>query len=422
MAVTVDDQALSVADCCRRCGLSEKTVRAWLSAPEGAPDFLPSTLASKPGLRSGRSAYLIQPEDLEQHLARITVPGPLPLDAIRPGEAAEIFAGRSSLNRRDRERHTEAVRAEVKRGRLKAYVLAGAVRYSRTEVEEVARTRDEEGYRFEASPHHRAGKAERVRGQRDGLVTVEDAARACGRAVSTVRVWATEGRHGSVKRGGRWFLDEAKLPPPKARARALPQVIVSCAVCRDPLKRYASEVRKTEQRAKDAGRPVLFFCSTCFNTEKARTLLGHPARKSRPPRSAEARARQGAAERAAWTPERRVQQRERGAQINKDATATDEARRIVEGVRTRHGSDLTVEDELRRISARRQLNGVQNRKRDRAAADRAQQAIALREAGRTDEEICEQLGIADPRTLRRYYVKAKLPPRKRGPRVSDTTP
>jgi hypothetical protein len=410
-----DGYTLSVSDCCERCGgLSEKTVRGWLSAPAAEPDHLPSVLATSTGLRSGRSAYRVRPADLEALLARITVPAPIPLDAIRPGEAAEVFAGRSSLARRDRERHTEAVRAEVERGRLTAYVIAGATRYSRSQVEDVAEFREQEGYGFEPAPRRRASKAERIRAQRDRLLTVKDAARDCGRAVSTVRKWATEGRYGAVKRGGQWFLDEVQLPPSKTRAKPMSpsRVTVTCAACGNPTdERYASEVRKTEQRARSAGRPVLFFHRECLTTEKARVLLGHPARKKRPKLSAETRARQGAAQRATWTPERRAKQRERALQMSKRAKAGDHARRIAKMARTRYGSGLSEQDVLRGITTRRARGAA----RVRAAADRGLQAVELRRVGLTDEQIRSELSISR-RQLLRYYARAGMPVRKHGHR------
>jgi hypothetical protein len=378
-------------------------------------------LATKTGLRSGRSEYRVRPADLEALLARITVPAPLPLDAIRPKEAAAIFAGRSLPLRRDRERHTEAVRAEVQRGRLTAYVIAGVTRYSRSEGQEVAKLRDQEGYSFEPTPRFRVLKAERKRAQHDGQVTAKEAAESCGVAEYTVQRWARKGRYGAVKRGGRWFLDEAQLPRHKPRAKAMPPVTVTCAVCKRRFDRPASQVRKTEQRAKDAGRPVLFFCLTHRNTEEARTLLGHPARKKRPKLSAETRARQGAAQRAKWTPERRVKQGERARQMSKRAKAGDHARRIANMARTRYGSDLDEKDVLQGITARRVRKGVGESDRVRKADDRAQQAVALREAGLTDEQIEAKLKIGD-RQLRNYFRKAGSPRPGGRPKKPETTP
>ena len=411
-----DKASLSVADCCKRCGgLSEKTIRAWIAAPEDALDHLPAMLATRPGLRSGRSAYAVRASDLEALLARITDPAPLPHDPIRPGEAAEIFADRSSLSRRDRERHAEALRAEVERGRLTAYVIAGVTRYSRANVVEVAKLREEEGYRFEPSRRDRAAKAERVRAQRDNLRTLKESAALCGVHESTAYRWHVEGRYGAERHGRRRLFPAARLPT-TAQGHAKPikgRRTVKCAVCPRTHERYASEVRRTEQRQKRAGRAVLFFCREHLNTEKARTLLGHPARRPRPPRSAETRARQGAAQRATWTPERRARQRERALLMSKHAKAGDHARRIVKMARTRHGSDLNEQDVLRGITTRRAGNSA----RSAAARTRAQEAVELRKDGRTDEEIRDKLRIGRSQ-LFRYYAEAgpDLPPRKRGPR------
>jgi hypothetical protein len=410
---------LSVADCCKRSTANEKIVRGWLSAPESAPDHLPSVLATKPGLRSGRSAYRVRPTDLEALLARLG----LPHEPIRLKETAEIFAGRSlSKGSREYERHAEAVRAEVKRGRLTVFVIEpGFTRYSRPRVEEVAELRRGEGYGFEPAHRRRAAKAERVRAQRDDLLTLKESAARCGVHASTAYKWHVEERYGAVKHGRRRFFPAARLPI-TVQGHAKPtkgRVTVTCAVCGTEHERYASEVRKTEQRAKSAGRPVLFFCREHLNTEKARTLLGHPARKRRPKPSAETRARQSTAQRAAWPPKRKAQQGKRMKERNERVTAGEYARRKVNEVRTRYGSEVDEREILTGITTRRSTQAVRKSKRVLAAAARAQEAVEMRQAGLADDEICSRLMIS-PRQLKRHYAAAGLPVRKHGHRPTVT--
>lgn len=408
-----DAYTLSVADCCKRATVNERTVRGWLTVPEGAPD-LPSQLVTRPGPRSGRSAYRVRPVDLEALLARITIPAPLPLDAIRPQQAAEIFAGRPLPERRDRERHTEAVHAEVERGRLIAYELVGVTRYSRAGVERVAEERRGEGYGFEPAHRGRAAKAERVRAQREKLLTVKEFAERSGVHKATAYRWHVEERYGAVRRGRRRFFPEALLPEGvQGHASPRERVTVVCAVCGTEHERYASEVRRTEQRQKRAGQPVQFFCSGCLHTEKARTLLGNPARRPRSKPSAETRQRRGKAIAAAWTPERKAEQAERMRGRNKDTKAGDYADRKVKEVQTRYGVKRTKKEMLDSITTGRSTKAVRTSARVRAADDRAREAVALREAGLTDEEICRKLMIGD-RQLRNYFREAGLPSRKRG--------
>jgi hypothetical protein len=167
-------------------------------------------------------------------------------------------------------------------------------------------------------------------------------------------------------------------------------------------------VRRTEQRQKNAGRSVLFFCITCLNDKKARTLLGHPERKRRPKHSAETRARQSAARRASWTPERARAQSELARQMHKRFTAGEYARRVVKANRTRRGVDLDEKEVLKGITTRRVRKGVRNSERVRAPAVRAQEAVQLREAGRTDEQIRDELHIGE-RQLRNYFREAGTP-------------
>src|ERR1019366_4506529 len=112
------------ADCLARMAISEGTWRRALArTPEDGP-HLPMKLVAGRGRGRGRSAYHARPQDLEEYIARVSTPAPLPADALSPIEAVSFLAGKPISGKRGSAGHGDYV---LWRGRLRGAVRDGDV-------------------------------------------------------------------------------------------------------------------------------------------------------------------------------------------------------------------------------------------------------------------------------------------------------
>ncbi len=412
-------QHLTVADCARWATVSERTVRAWLRAPEGTPEHLPSVMATRKGSqRAGRSHYSVQAGDLEALLARITAPAPLPSDAITPGRAAamlaELLAGKPMKARATLERCVERLAREADRGRLTRYIIAGQRRYSEVEVEALAPELAAEGVGWGALDRRAARSSRIERERRDGEVTVAEAAERCNVRPATARGWARDGLYGARQSPGQWYFDAEKLPAPrKPRAAQQDKVTVVCDECGDDLgERYASEARRSRH-----------FCEGCLPVVREREGWSRGPRNISPEARARMTAKRG---RIRVTDEERARRSERALAHNRELSksTTRHPARVAKMMRTRYGRELT-EEEIRRHAGRalsRAQLGSPRSQNTRELENRVRELWAL---DFTAEQIADQLRAENwGRITSRYIWKMRerlgLPRRKPGRRPANS--
>jgi hypothetical protein len=277
-----EDTLLTVAECRRRLTLGKNAVGAMLRAPEGDPWHLPSERVVS---GKGKSSYGVREADCEQLAARISTP-PLPADAIWPGEAVEILAGRVLRFGTAYTRQWKRLQGEVNRGRLTEYVLvdgapaAGQRRYSRKEVRALARRLSKEGITSAPSSRRRVVEAAAKRVEGEGLIDTAAAAK-LGNVERTVPArWGHEGRYGARKIDGEWFFEKAQVETYRRRAAPERPVNVVCAVCRKPHSVSAPASRRAWARAREAGRAApQFFHPECLVEQPGAYVLRIAERK-----------------------------------------------------------------------------------------------------------------------------------------------
>ena len=211
----------------------------------------------------------------------MTTVDPLPVDAIRSGDAIALLAGKTlKTNSTAYIRHQGRLARGAKHGRLTEYRLlgpGGVLRHSRyyscAEVLALRDSLERDGFTPAAAPHRRAVQATVKRAESDGLVCLADAAQLAGVTVAAARKWTERGRFGARKIDGLWFFDRAQVTAYERRAVRQPPETVTCALCGECFTMQASRARRARKAAAQAGSDeLLVFCSECWSTPEARAL------------------------------------------------------------------------------------------------------------------------------------------------------
>jgi hypothetical protein len=384
--------ALSVGDCARLLTVHERVVRGMLRAAAGRPDHLPGVRVAV----RGHAAVRIRLSDLQDLARRLSLPAPG--DAIRPGDAVRILAGKQ-VGRRTATymRLYQRLTAATEAGCLTAYVMPGQqqIRYSRSQVHAVRNMFESEGISSKRAPRQRiaAAFAKRID---ESLIDSVEAAALAGVTQDAAREWGQKGRYGARRIDGCWFFDSKKIAERKPRAPRMPRVNVECANCGDASLRRASLVRRAEEHAASVGRDPQFFCSDCWTNGAARRLRAVGIRNGWTDGSRRVSSRRSSvAQRAAWVEGRH----------DRDAAAIIMRRTVSRLLRSpkrrvdwqnarllkRHGRSLSEDERVRHV--RDALSRAQRESdRSRAAREREQRLRELWPTGMTVQRIAEELG------------------------------
>jgi len=406
---------LTPAECARRLALRERLVRReLLSAGPGDVHYLPHVMVLAGGHAS--CGYRVSEEDVDTARIRLGLPG----DPIREREALEILAGRRlSGGARPYGRYRHRLLAAVRDDLVKRYVAFGQPRYSRNEVETLARVDKESGVSARGMSHKTRSARLHARARRDGLIDLAETALITGLTEGAIRQGDKE-RFGGRKIAGQWFFERTLVEHYKRRARPQPAVERPCAGagCRRTVTRSAAKVAAAEARAVTRGRRTpLFFCSEC--RDRNRKLVkkkGGPVRQR--PRSETHRRKIGehtAARHEAGDFGTRAEQSARFSQVRKTVSRSPKLRvkRANNWIVSRYGRPLTDEERVRIETAARSERARLNSTRILETKLRE-----LWETEKTQMEIANELYVT-PGRISQLATALGLPARRRGRRPAN---
>lgn len=409
-----DAPLLTVEVCQRRLPVGSGAVRGMLRAPESDPCHLPSVFVP---LGANGAGYGVRPEDLEQLVARISTPAPLPADAITSGEAIALLAGKTlTVNTTAYIRHQARLARSATHGRLTEYRLlgpGGVLRhsryYSRAEVLALRDSLAEVGLTTAATSQRRAVQAVVKRAERGGLIGLAAAAELAGVGIAAARKWTPRGRFGARKIDGLWFFDREQVAAYQRPAPRQPSETVPCAMgCGRSVTLQASRVRKARAVAGAGGHEgLLVFCHECWGTREARSLA-HSRCVWRSGYSSPGRSR-GLKDQ--WADGKRDMKahRERTSQAWRSPKQAVE--RVDKSTRARHGHPLSEERGTEVARAARQ-RGQASSARSQQTRQLAAKVAELWPTGKTQMAIADELHVTQGRVAQ-IARELGLPPRSR---------
>jgi len=237
------------ADCLARVAISEGTWRRALArTPEDGPR-LPMKLVAGRGRGRGRSTYHARPQDLEEYIARVSTPAPLPADALSLIEALSFLAGKPISGKRgsdgDYVLWRGRLRAAVRDGDVTEYTILGVRRYSRAQLEPLKANFDAAGINGHPA-RQRLRRARAERAEAEGLVNTAETARIANVKRETAERWGGRRLYGARKIGGEWFFERVQIEARPRRAAPGPAEPVTCRHCGKPVMRTRSRRRRAK--------------------------------------------------------------------------------------------------------------------------------------------------------------------------------
>jgi hypothetical protein len=397
------------ADCLARMTISEGTWRRALArSPEEDGPHLPMKLVAGRGRGRGRSAYHARRQDLEEYIARVSTPRPLPADADSLIEALSFLAGKPISGKRGSAGHRDYVlwrgrlRAAVRDGDVTEYTILGVRRYSRAELEPLKSSFDAAGINGRPA-RKRLQQARATRAEAEGLVDTAETARIAKVKRQTAERWGWRGLFGARKIAGRWFFERAQI---EARQREAPGPAepVTCWHCGKPVMRTRSRRRRAKH----------YYHGDCWREVQAQRLAEGLAEMD----PAELFARRSEGQQRSWSKEG-VRDRTDypvlgdATEILKAHNSPTKKRKRLTGMMFSRSGSKPSDDQVARWD--KQANSRCSRSDGRSAASQklTSQLAAALERGLTVSAAAKEAGC-EPRTARRLLRLAGVERRQPG--------